>query len=108
MSAGEVKKEVPPLVTHTYPLCKYNDMSEEMRQEVTELCVTAVEKYADNYELAAKTIKHAVDQKFSPPFQVIVGESFSFSMTYQEKSLLFMYTGGSIAILVWRTVTGFT
>ncbi|XP_015599886.1 dynein light chain 4, axonemal-like [Cephus cinctus] len=107
MAAREIIKEVPQLIMHTYPLCKHTDMPEEMKQEAMELCVTAVEKYADNYEHAARMIKDSLDKKFSPPFQVVVGEAYAFSIIYQEKSLLYMYTGGNIAALIWRTVSGF-
>ncbi|XP_015524115.1 dynein axonemal light chain 4-like [Neodiprion pinetum] len=108
MSAGEVMKELLQPIIHTYPLCKTTDMPEEMKQEALELCTTAAEKYADNYEHAAKMIKESLDKKFSPPFQVVVGEAYGFSVTHQEKTLLYMYTGGNLAALIWRTVTGFS
>lgn len=89
---------------HTYPLCKLTDMPEEMKQEAIELCVTATETYPDNYEHAAKLIKQNLDKKFGGPFQVIVGESYAFYVIHQLKTLLYMFTGGNIAILVWQTV----
>ncbi|XP_011307369.1 dynein light chain 4, axonemal [Fopius arisanus] len=73
MATGEIKKEIITPVFHTYPLCKTSDMPEEMHQEVLEVCVTATEKFSDNYELAAKMIKDDLDKKFGAPFQVIVG-----------------------------------
>lgn len=82
-------------------------MPEEMKQEVLEICVTAVEKYQENYEHAARMIKDSLDKKFGPPFQVIVGEAYACTITYQEKSLLHMFIGGNIAVVVWRTVAGF-
>ena len=82
-------------------------MPEEMKQEALEICVTAAEKYADNYEHASRMIKQTMDKKFGSPFQVIVGEAYGFSVTNQEKTLLYMYTGGNIAVLIWRTVSAF-
>ena len=78
-------------------------MTEEIKQESMEVCVTAVEKFADNYEQASRMIKENLDKKFGSPFHVVVGEAFSFSINYEEKTLLHMYTGGNIAVLVWRT-----
>ncbi|XP_033337181.1 dynein axonemal light chain 4 [Megalopta genalis] len=107
MSAGEVKKTEEPLIFHTYPLCKQSDMSEEMKQEAIEMCVTATEKYTDNYKLAARAIKYGLEKRFGGPFHVVVGESYASAVTYQEKTFLYMYNGGNIAILVWRTVSNF-
>lgn len=95
--------EILPSTLHTYPLCKHTDMSEDMKQETLELCVTAVEKYTDNYERAAKMIKENLDKKFGAPFQVVVGESYGFFVVHQEKTLLHMFTGGNTAVLIWRT-----
>ncbi|KAL6417775.1 hypothetical protein ACFW04_000022 [Cataglyphis niger] len=107
MSAGEVKKDVVAVVVHMYPLCKHSDMPEEIKQETIETCVTAVEKYSENYEHAARMIKDNLDKKFGPPFQVVVGEAYACAITYQEKSLLYMFIGGNTAVLVWRTVSDF-
>ncbi|KAG7200040.1 hypothetical protein KM043_000491 [Ampulex compressa] len=107
MSAGEVKKVITALQVHTYSLCKSTDMPEEMKLEAMEACITATEKYSENYELAARMIKENFDRKFGPPFQVVVGEAYASAVTYQEKSLLYMFAAGNIAILAWRTVGGF-
>lgn len=39
-------------------------MNEDMKNEAIEMITTACEKYAQNYELAAKTIKEAMDKKY--------------------------------------------
>ncbi|KAF7399410.1 hypothetical protein HZH68_008002 [Vespula germanica] len=105
MSAGEVKKEEPQFIFHTYALCKFTDMPDEIKQEAMETCSTAAEKYAEDYEQAARMIKESLDKRFGMPFQVIVGESYACAITHQENTLLYMFTGGNIAILVWRTVS---
>ncbi|XP_053593016.1 dynein axonemal light chain 4-like [Microplitis demolitor] len=105
MSFGQVKKEIKDKISHTYSLCKLSDMPEDdMKQETIDLCVTATEKYQNNYEHAAKMIKQNLDKKFGGPFQVVVGESYGFYVVHQENTLLYMFTGGNIAILIWRTV----
>lgn len=78
-----------------------------MKQEVMEICVTATEKYTHNHEHAARSIKDALDKRFGGPFHVVIGESYACAVTYQENSLLYMYNGGNIAVLVWRTITTF-
>lgn len=39
-------------------------MSDELKNEAVEIITTACEKYAQNYELAAKIVKEAMDKKF--------------------------------------------
>jgi dynein light chain 4, axonemal len=53
-------------------------MKEDMQAEAIEVITTACEKYAQNYELAAKTIKEAMDKKFGIFWHVVVGEGFGF------------------------------
>lgn len=107
MSTGEVKKIEPIQLFHTYPLCKISDMPDDVKQEAMEISVTAAEKYSDNYELAAKMIKQSLDKKFGSPFQVVVGESYGFFLTHQENMLIYMFTSGNIAVLIWRTAAGY-
>lgn len=79
-------------------------MPDEMRQEALDLCTTATEKFATNYDQASKMIKQSMDKKFGESFQVVVGESYGFAVSYQDKSLLYMFTGGNLAVLIWRTL----
>ncbi|XP_023246181.1 dynein light chain 4, axonemal-like [Copidosoma floridanum] len=99
---AEEKQEAA--LAYTYPLCKYTDMQDDMKSEAMEITVTAVEKYADNYESAARMVKESLDRKFGAPFNVIIGEAYSYSVTYQVKSMLLIYTNGNVAALIWRTV----
>lgn len=81
-------------------------MPESLRIEVMEASVTAMEKFMDNYESAAAMLKKNLDMKYGSPFQVVIGEAFGFSVTHQENSLMYMFNGGKVAILIWRTVEG--
>ncbi len=56
-----------------------------------------------NIEAATKAIKENLDKKYGPMFHVIIGEGFSFDVTVQMKSLLFMYYSGTLAILVFKS-----
>ncbi|KAL6417774.1 hypothetical protein ACFW04_000021 [Cataglyphis niger] len=88
----EVRKDDVVKIVHTYPLCRKCDMSDEMKQEAMELCVTAAEKYADNYE-----------SKFGASWHTVVGEGYGFEITYQLKHLLYMYCAGNLAICIWKS-----
>merc|ERR1712167_8918 len=86
----------------TYPLLQKCDMPEEMRVETQELCVTAAEKFATNNESAAKFVREQMDKKFGTGWHVVIGESFDPCVTFDEKSILYMFVGGTTAILVWK------
>ncbi|CAF0848711.1 unnamed protein product [Brachionus calyciflorus] len=87
---------------HTYPLIRNSDMHDEMRTEAMELCVTACEKFASNNEGAARMIKETLDKKFGPAWHVVVGEGYGFEITHEVKNILYMFFGGSQAILLWK------
>lgn len=77
-------------------------MNEEMRLEAIELTITACEKYAQNYETAAKTIKESMDKKFGLYWHVVVGEGFGFEISYETKNILYLFFGGNLAIVLWK------
>ena len=54
-------------------------------------------------ENAAKYIKENMDKKFGPTWQCVIGEGMSFDINYQEKSLFFGVSAGSLAILVYKS-----
>ena len=84
-----------------YPLIKNCDMNEEMRNEAVDLVSTAVEKYAGNYELAARMIKETMDKKYNENWIVVVGQGFSFEVTHEVKHVLWMYLC-DVAILCYK------
>uniref|UniRef100_UPI00358F24D8 dynein axonemal light chain 4-like n=1 Tax=Myxine glutinosa TaxID=7769 RepID=UPI00358F24D8 len=77
-------------------------MPQEMKKATEELCIIACQKYPSDNELASQFIKEAMDKKFVAPWHVIIGESFSFNITYELQSVFFMFFGGRVAILVWK------
>ncbi|CAG5115264.1 unnamed protein product [Candidula unifasciata] len=87
---------------HTYPLIRHSDMTEEMKTEAMELCVTACEKFVSNNESAAKMIKDNMDKKFGASWHAVVGESYGFEVTHELKNLLYMFFGGNVAIILWK------
>lgn len=79
-----------------------SDMSEELKGEAVEIAVTACEKHAANNEAAAKMIKETMDKKFGPSWHVVVGEGYGFELSYECRSLLYMFFGGTLAIVIWK------
>ena len=89
-----------------YGLIKQCDMTEEMRGEAMDAVVTAVEKYAEDMEAAAKFIKDLMDKKYGPQWHVACGEGFGFNVTYEQKHVLYMFFGGTgrlTAVLVFKS-----
>lgn len=105
-----------------YPLVRQCDMSEETRAEAIDICssgaderegkamrqnasqrrsrcrrVPAVEKFTDNVEKAAQSVKEQMDKKFGASWNVVIGEYFAFEITYEVKNLLYLFLGGTKA-----------
>ncbi len=62
-----------------------------------------MEKFADNLEKAAQLIKEQMDKKFGAPWNVVVGEGFSFEVTYEVKNLLYLFIAGTKGVLLWKS-----
>ncbi|EAT38105.1 AAEL009969-PA [Aedes aegypti] len=95
---GEADKKI----VHIYPLVKFSDMNDDVRAEAIELSITACEKYAQNYEHAAKAIKELMDKKFGTFWHVVVGEGFGYEVSYETKNILYLFFGGNLAIVLWK------
>lgn len=89
-------------IVHVYPLVKHSDMMDEMRTEAVECSIIACEKYAADYEQAAKVIKENLDKKFGTFWHVIVGEGFGFKVSYETNNLLYLFFAGNLAVVAWK------
>lgn len=78
-------------------------MPEELRLDALETVVTAIEKYPGNYEASAKLIKETLDKKFGACWHCVIGEGFGFDVTFQLKNLLYLFFGGTTAVLVFKS-----
>ena len=54
-------------------------------------------------QAAAKMIKDSLDKKFGSSWHAVVGEGYGFEITHEVKNLLYLFFGGSTAILVWKS-----
>ncbi|KAH9277619.1 Dynein light chain 4, axonemal [Echinococcus granulosus] len=88
--------------TTNYPLVNYSDMNEEMITEVSEMCVTACEKYPNDNCAAAKMVKRQFEQKAGVGWQVVIGQGFGFEITYDLNSVMLLYVGGNTGVLIWK------
>ena len=43
-----------------------------------------------------------MDKKFGGPWHAVVGEGYSFELTYNLKNIMYMYFGGTLAVCVWK------
>ncbi|VDL92695.1 unnamed protein product [Schistocephalus solidus] len=91
----EGNKETSAKASLVYPLVKYSELSDELQSEISELCVTACEKYANDNSDAAKMVKEGLEQRTGPGWHVIVGPGFGFEISYELKNILYMYFGGN-------------
>eukprot|EP00762_Andalucia_godoyi_P000688 ANDGO_05372.mRNA.1 Dynein light chain LC6 len=101
-AAAAGTEKVDPRKNMNYPLVQKSDMPEELRLDAIETVVTAIEKYPGNYEAAAKLAKETLDKKFGATWHCVIGEGFGFDVTYQTKTLLYLFFGGSIAVLLFK------
>lgn len=58
--------------------------------------------FCSSKQMAAKSIKEAMDKKFGTFWHVIVGEGFGFEVSYETKNILYLYFGGNLAIVMWK------
>lgn len=89
-----------------YAIVKETDMEEFTLTESKEIISTGIEKMSGatgiNYEAASKYIKEAMDKQFGPYWHCVMGEGFSFEITKQAKTILYMYYAGTIAVLLFK------
>lgn len=87
-------------------------MNTELNQEAIEVINSALESNmkvdpdGTNYcdiEKAVDIIKDMMDKKFGPTWQCIIGEGMSFDINYQEKTLMYCYALGNLAVLLFKS-----
>lgn len=84
------------------PIMRSSDMSSDVMSEALDLCVSSIDKSNGNYELAARTVKEAMDKKFGPTWHCVIGGAFGFDCTYQHQNLLYAFYQGKIGILLYK------
>ena len=84
----------------------HTDMPDEILNEAKEHIVSGFEKYLSatgvNMHMACKFTKESMDKQFGPAWHVVMGEGFSFDVTRQAQTTLYMYYGGKVAVLMFK------
>ncbi|XP_073972245.1 dynein axonemal light chain 4-like isoform X1 [Rhodnius prolixus] len=96
------KEEETKKVIHTYPLVRKCDMPEDMKNEAIELIVTACEKHQNSNEMAARVIKETLDKKYGPSWHTVVGEGYGFHISYECKTMMYLFFAGNLGICIWK------
>lgn len=77
-------------------------MNEDMRLDAMETVVTALEKYNDQYDSAAKMITEVMDKRYGASWHAIIGQGYGFEVTYEVQHLLYMFHGGNLSVLLYK------
>lgn len=88
------------------PIAKSHELGAEMLTELTDIIQNGIEAYATTPnmpELATKSIKEALDKKFGPSWQCIIGEGFTYDISVQSDAYLIMYYNGVLGCMVFKT-----
>jgi hypothetical protein len=51
---------------------------------------------------AAQSIKDSLDKKFGPSWHCAVGEGFGFNITYNAHSMMYVYYGEKLGVIVFK------
>ena len=49
-----------------------------------------------------QVIKDMLDKKFGGPWHVVAGSYFSYEITHECKTLLYLFINGKIGVLTWK------
>jgi len=88
--------------TFTKNIARFVDMNAELQSEAVDLIISAIDKFRNNYEAAAKLIKEQMDKKFGGTWHVVIGEAFGFEITYHNKNMILLYHQGALAVLLFK------
>ncbi|AET39147.1 dynein light chain Ecym_4067 [Eremothecium cymbalariae DBVPG len=83
------------------PVLKASDIPDELRNEIFEISVQAVDQFQLEREIAAY-IKKDLDVKHGQTWHVIVGKNFGSYVTHEKGHFLYFYIG-PLAFLVFKT-----
>ncbi|CAL8118649.1 unnamed protein product [Orchesella dallaii] len=85
-----------------YPLIRMTDLPNETKPEIVEMISTTVERNSLDLQNACKLIKEHMDKTYGSSWNVIIGEAFGFEVSYLKRHLLYMFTLGTLGVLVWK------
>mmetsp|Transcript_63933 Transcript_63933/g.139123 ORF Transcript_63933/g.139123 Transcript_63933/m.139123 type:complete len:106 (-) Transcript_63933:160-477(-) len=85
---------------------KHTDMAGEMQSEVLDIITGSIDKFAGadgvNLEASARMIKETLDKNYGFNWHCAIGKGFSFDVTAQDQTLMYVFYQGEYAILVFK------
>lgn len=85
---------------------KQTDMGNEAMTEVCDVVIGGIDKFSGpdgvNIEMASKNIKETLDKQYGMQWHCVIGKGFSFDITAQNGSLLYVFYQGDLGILVFK------
>ncbi|OXA40468.1 dynein light chain LC6, flagellar outer arm [Folsomia candida] len=96
--AGEESK-------YQYPLICMSEIPKQFETEMMDTIMSAVDRFTTDLPKACQYIKQEFDRLYEPLWHCVIGQSYGFDVTYDQKSIMYMFYLGNLAILVWKFVT---
>mmetsp|Transcript_16282 Transcript_16282/g.19515 ORF Transcript_16282/g.19515 Transcript_16282/m.19515 type:complete len:119 (+) Transcript_16282:41-397(+) len=90
------------------PIVEEEQMNGETKSEAMDIVASAIDSCQGNnakldYKTAAQQIKEQMDKKFGPCWHCIIGEAMGFSVTFNTGNMIYMFCGGKIAVLLFKS-----
>ena len=66
------------------------------------LIIKHVFRFCELTQTAARQIKDSLDKKYGASWHVCIGEGYGFDVTYHARSMMYLYYGEKLGILVFK------
>ena len=87
--------------TSAWPITVRSVVPGEMKDEILEVVITAMEKFHwDNTEIS-NYLKKELDTRFGCSWHVVTGEEFGFDIDFEAEKMMYIFYG-SLAVLLWK------
>lgn len=87
------------------PRIRYIDIADERKEFAVAVAQRAFaahqQGHHSTWQEVAAFIKHELDQKFGPQWQVVVGPNFGSFVTHEHKSIIYFFLQ-NMGVLVWK------
>ncbi|ODQ47769.1 hypothetical protein PICMEDRAFT_15668 [Pichia membranifaciens NRRL Y-2026] len=84
------------------PIVKSADMEQEQQTEALEIASTLYAELKSKQSELASALKGKLDETFGGPWHVVVGKSFSSSVSHEKNGFIYFYIE-NLAFLCFRT-----
>ena len=87
-------------------LVRRSDLPGEMTGEVVDMVVGTIDKFSasgePDLEGATKVVKDTMDKNYGANWHVVMGKGYSFDITSQSGTLLYIFYQGDLGILLFK------